>query len=103
MVDISDDFFSPSAGFLTIPDSKYYDTYSYSINKYDYERRILGDATQETAGWYSDYKFFVNTESSWFKRGCLYNHTTVAGTFSFLGVVGYSAGDTSSRLVFVQP
>lgn len=32
---------------LILPNSKYYDDYSYGINKYEYTRRKLGDATGE--------------------------------------------------------
>ena len=43
----------------------------------------LGDATGETAGWYSDYADFVYSTIPWFKRGGYYNNGVYAGVFYF--------------------
>jgi predicted oxidoreductase len=43
----------------------------------------LGDATGETAGWYSDYAFFVLSSVPWFERGGYYSNGDVAGVFVF--------------------
>ena len=50
--------------------------------------RHLGDATGETAGWYSDYAYFVISSYPWFERGGNVNNGDFAGVFSF----GYSTG-----------
>ena len=42
----------------------------------------LGDATGETAGWYSNYDFFVNSSKPWFGRGGYYYYGG-AGVFFF--------------------
>ena len=43
----------------------------------------LGDATGETAGWYSDAKKFISSSSPWFLRGGDCSSGSVAGVFSF--------------------
>ena len=43
----------------------------------------LGDATGETAGWYSDYAAFVNSSYPWFLRGGYYVNEDNVGAFSF--------------------
>ena len=52
----------------------------------------LGDATGETAGWYSDYAGFVSSSRPWFIRGGDCYDGGNAGVFYF----GYSAGAGSS-------
>ena len=52
----------------------------------------LGDATGETAGWYSDYAYFVDSSDPWFNRGGYYNSGANAGVFrsgTFGGGVSY--------------
>ena len=43
----------------------------------------LGDATGETASWYSDYAGFVSSSNPWFVRGGYYNDGNYAGVFDF--------------------
>ena len=43
----------------------------------------LGDATGETAGWYSDYAVFVSSPLPWFERGGYYSSGDYAGVFNF--------------------
>ncbi|MCI6002264.1 MAG: hypothetical protein MRZ37_03875, partial [Tenericutes bacterium] len=43
----------------------------------------LGDATGETAGWYSDSADFVNSSNPWFYRGGFYDNGDFAGLFYF--------------------
>ena len=43
----------------------------------------LGDATGETAGWYSDFAYFVYSSYPWFVRGGYYYDGDDAGVFSF--------------------
>ena len=50
----------------------------------------LGDATGETAGWYSDTAFFVSSSSPWFIRGSNNGSGDYAGVFSF---ECYTGGD----------
>lgn len=79
-----------SSGFTasTLPfGSKYVDHYSYGTTITDqtaYNRRILGDATGETRGWYSDITEMIENTSFMFSRGrngvtiCSYNAFRVA-------------------------
>ena len=43
----------------------------------------LGDATGETAGWYSDYAAFVTSSYPWFLRGGYYVNEDNVGVFNF--------------------
>jgi prepilin-type N-terminal cleavage/methylation domain-containing protein len=68
--------------------SKYIDKYTYGTTTTDqtaYDRSILGDATGETRGWYSDYQNFVYPSSNraWFGRGGNIINGSSAGQFAF--------------------
>ena len=81
-----------SSGFAesTLPlGSKYVDAYTYGTSDADYTRRILGDATGETRGWYSDYASFLNDSTfSFFSRGLLSYSGSLAGVFTFARSTG---------------
>ena len=55
----------------------------------------LGDATGETAGWYSDFAVFVYSSVPWFGRGGVFSGVN-AGVFSF----GVSTGEGSTGVGF---
>ena len=59
----------------------------------------LGDATGETAGWYSDYAFFVNSSGPWFGRGGGYDNGDDAGVFYFYGDTGEAGNYLGFRVV----
>ena len=66
------------------PSSKYYDLYAFGTTYNDssaYARRILGDATSETRGWYSDYMSFAFAGNPWFLRGGFAFYGSGAGVF----------------------
>ena len=66
------------------PSSKYYDLYAFVTTDNDssaYARRILGDATSETRGWYSDSMSFAYAEVPWFERGGRVFDGSEAGVF----------------------
>ena len=67
-------------------DSKYVDAYTYGTSGSDYTRRILGDATGETRGWYSDDARFPVSSTSFFARGGY-------GGGSYMGVFFFNAFD----------
>ena len=48
----------------------------------------LGDATGETAGWYSDNVYFVDSSGPWFGRGGFYVDGDYAGVFYFYTYTG---------------
>ncbi len=60
--------------------SKYVDAYTFGTSASDYTRRILGDATGETRGWYSNIASFISSSTPWFLRG--------GGGFYFMGDAG---------------
>ncbi len=59
----------------------------------------LGDATGETAGWYSDDAFFVNSSYPWFLRGGHYGGGVDAGVFLFSFGAGVDNGNYGFRVV----
>ncbi len=73
--------------------NKYINKYAYGRTANDqraYDRRIIGDATSETRGWYQDNANFIMHDevragygNFWFIRGGYYNDKTKAGIFSF--------------------
>ena len=80
-----------SSGFTTSTlslGSKYVDAYTYGTSQKDYTRRILGDATGETRGWYSDSPWFPYSSYSFFIRGGSSSDRSSAGVFYFNNFTG---------------
>ena len=86
-------FYSSNAGFTSIPDTKYYDSYKYDASLANtHTRGKLGDATKETLtvfgdstkGWENKgvYAYLPESTRSWFARGGRYD-TLLHGTFSY--------------------
>ena len=82
--------------------SKYVDTYAYGTSIDDYTRRILGDATGETRGWYSDFSFFLALSRSFFERGCPSSWKSNAGVFAFNSGSGASSDAVSRSVLATQ-
>ncbi len=107
MVNNSGEFYSSSAGFSTLPDSIYYDSYTYSTSSTTHGRGKLGDATKETlktfgsitGGCYGDYANFPFSSYSWFNRGGNYNTGLIAGLFNFYYFTGDSYSYRTARAV----
>ena len=59
----------------------------------------LGDALGETAGWYSDYAYFVSSSTPWFYRGGVCVSGVNAGVFYFDYGAGEARGDSGFRVV----
>src|SRR5574344_1338119 len=87
-------FYSGSSSMPTV-DSKYYDSYPYGTNEYDFSRSKLGDATKEIiktantsyGSWYSNYSSMLAPgveEGYWYMRGgaSVYNGT-IEGIYTF--------------------
>jgi len=91
----------------TMPELKYYNLYEYVSNMLDYSKRILGDATGETNGWYNDNKEFVSSSYAWFARGGQCNSGNAGGCFAFSSGVYNGTGGSyktlSSRGIIVLP
>lgn len=95
-----------SSGFTdtTLPNVKYYDTYSYvsDMNGANtYKSGTLGSATKETWGWYSDRTYFVFDGSSWQFRGGCRNDQDDVGIFAFSNKSGEADGSISFRTTIV--
>ena len=88
------------AGFSSKPDSKYYDDYTTTNTLTACNGGICyGHALSETASWYSDYAYFVNSSVPWFQRGGNYSDGAHAGAFhSYFETCGASSY-ASFRLV----
>ena len=59
----------------------------------------LGDATGETAGWYSDYAAFVYYSKPWFRRGGINGNGRSTGVFYFDFYTGGASDDYGFRVV----
>ena len=84
------------------PSSKYYDLYAFGTTYDDssaYARRILGDATSETRGWYTDYLDFAYAENPWFERGGYADYGSKAGVFYAVRYIGNASRSISFRSV----
>ena len=84
------------------PSSKYYDLYAFGTTFNDssaYARRILGDATSETRGWYSDDMSFAYAMGPWFLRGGYAFRGSGAGVFCAGRSGGLAFRDVSFRSV----
>ena len=105
MVNTSGAFYSSSAGFVVTPNSKYYDSYTYSTSNVTHGRGKLGDATKEilktfgnaSGGWYGNGSVFPISSSSWFYRGNNLN----SGIFTFSYDTGQAATSYSTHAVLV--
>ena len=91
---------------ITFPNSKYYDLYAFGTTNNDssaYARRILGDATSETRGWYNDKMYFACDKTSWFERGDSAGDLvgSWAGIFYANGLFGHADRGISFRSVLV--
>ena len=84
-----------NSGFSSLPNSKYYN--NYTTTSYSY----IGHALTETAGWYSDYDYFVGKYTPWFERGGNFSTSMNAGVFSFY-YIGNMDGSESSRFVITN-
>lgn len=90
---------SNDAGFSSKPDSKYYDDYKTTNTLTACDGGICyGHALSETASWYSDYAYFVDSINPWFLRGGDYNGAS-AGAFGSYNSSGGAGSYNSFRLV----
>ena len=81
----------------TVP-TEHIDIYSgYSVSA-----SHLGDATGETAGWYSNYKFFVDANSPWFSRAGRCSIGNNAGVFGICKNTGEAGNSYSFRTVLAS-
>ena len=90
---------------MTMPNSKYYDTYMYgedSSNVNTYRRGPLGSATKENWGWYQDEALLVDLTGTWQCRGGNSTDTTNAGIFAFKKSDGSASQDISFRTAIIE-
>ena len=100
---------------IPIPESKYFDSYSYSDAATKYYGRILGDATGEmgpfwdntlyqefarySSSWYSDLSHFYNNDGSFMSRGGAYVDGNIAGVCAFYPWQGVNLYSVSFRII----
>ena len=106
---------------LSWPEKKYYDTYIYADEIFDYYNRILGDATSEMgpfafafsvsvsasyskSGWYDDFSNVLFKRLVWYARGAAnpgYQNGVNGGIFSFAESHGGANPNGTFRLVLI--
>lgn len=105
---------SLSTGYF-LPDTKYYDTYTYGTSDTEYTRGHFGDATFEmrpfksiiyfqnvtknVSSWYYDIVDIVNNIHPWVVGGGTYWHGTEAGQFAISHYNGSLKNNVSFRIV----
>ena len=108
-VDSTGVFYPRNSGFSSVPNSKYYDKYTYNISNSTHSRGKLGDATKETlsiygdnyGGWYKDISNFAYSSSSWLLRGGLGQYGNTTGIFGIGTNHGQIHETYSSRAVII--
>ena len=95
--------FVPYTG-IDYPDKKYYDIYSYNIDRGELKTSKLGDGIRETYKqysdlWYNDSNGIGSSNAPWFCRGGNYNSGKTAGFFYSNPSYGEPQSDTSTRLI----
>ena len=89
-----------SSGFISMPESKYYDKYtSDNVLTACNGNECLSHALSETAGWYNDYQYTVTSTSSWYGRGGHYENNIGGGVFDFSSGNGAIGSTGTFRLV----
>ena len=91
-----------NSGFVSMPESKYYDKYTNSdVSTACNESECLSHALSETFGWYVDYLTMITAEMPWMVRSGYFWGETSAGIFGFnrASTVGNSYTYGSFRLV----
>ena len=80
---------------IAFPDSKYY-------NLYTDDSSYTGHALTETARWYNDDEYFVESSFPWFLRGGIYHDGIDAGVFTFSNSSGSSDSYYSSHFAITN-
>ena len=91
-----------NSGFITMPDSIYYDKYTSSdTNMVCNENECISHSLSEATGWYQDYYTMINNNYPWFVHSGHYGDNNGAGLFyySYAGVKGEIGINGSFRLV----
>ncbi len=96
------------AGFISMPEAKYYDNYTGTDSKSDFTKYHLGDATKETLktksiggnAWHGDYSQSISSSYPWVERGGSCPGSTYAGVFTFSYEAGGDISYFSFRVVF---
>ncbi len=91
----------------TLPETKYYDMYTFNDSAYNQAFAHLGDTTRETlktfgsldGSWNADYSYFPWTVDTWFGRGGGHYDTTHTGVFAFVSTNGGANNGRSFRSV----
>lgn len=109
MVNANGLFYANSSGFTVVPDSKYYDSYSYSTSQTTHSRGKLGDAIKETlktygylgGAWYKDCTGLQVSNIAWLERGGDVSGGTDTGVFHFNRYNGDANNGGTTRCVLV--
>ena len=89
-----------SSGFVTMPESKYYNKYTSRDSGLACNGgECLSHALNETRSWYNDSQSMVNETNSWLLRGGTSSNSVSAGVFFFDHAAGNDYISSSFRLV----
>jgi len=100
MINLKND--KQSSGFSVMPESKYYDLRTVADNLTGCDGGLCyGDATFETAGWYSDTLGALHADYPFAGRGGIYSDKTDAGSFRLTRASGGAGGAWGVRSVLI--
>ena len=88
-----------NSGFVSLPESKYYDNYTSTDSSMACNGVCYGHALSETAGWYGDHSYFLSSAWAWLGRGGSTYSGNHAGMYASSGVNNDSLFATSFRIV----
>ena len=90
------------SGFVTMPETKYYDKYTSDINTACNGRECISHSLSETNGWYGDHIRMITETKSWLIRSTSYSSET--GIYFVYGsdTLGNTSHYDSFRLIIVS-
>ena len=93
---------------VSYPEGKYYDKYSFGLDRTQISRSKLGDGLKEVYkteeyGWYEDFLIIANAGYSWLDRGgsADYGQTLNGGIFSARNYYGDIYEAVSTRFILI--
>ncbi len=90
-------FYPGTSGFVTAPETRYYDSYAYGTSRLDYTRGYYGDATREVIGWNGDSAHFISSTFAWTHRSGNSTSGSYSGMFHFGRYYGAASTLYSTR------
>ena len=93
-------------GTYSYPEEKYYDKYSFGVQK-NFKRGKLGDASKEvllnnesSTGWYEQSGNLIYQSATWYLRGNSYKYSDQTGIFANLPHYGNEKSDSAETFLY---